>query len=1606
MIAGTRTRLVLAFVLCAGFFSVGSWQPARAAEEASAAGSFESAMRAAHLPEPLFATKPTTEAEDLALRQALLNYSRRQSPEDLTSLTSFLAAFPDSGWSAALLTNIGLSNLHYGYFSRALDAWRRAWLAGKDATDPQARALVDRAVGELARLQASLGHNEDLIELFAEIGDRAVTGSATEGVQVAREELTLAGKDPGHLFLCGPTALRMLLLAAHRNPASFDFLRWVKAGQKGTSLAEVDALATKAQFDHRLVFREPGEAVPLPSIVHWKVGHFAAIVGKANGRFEIEDPVFPGRTLWVTEAALDAEATGYFLAPADVAGGAHWRLVDATEAAGVWGKGQTNGTPVGIPGEQDPPANKPGQPGKPGGGGKPGKPGKPAKPGPGTKPPGGGSSPAASPPGCKGMCSPNIGEATVSVTLSDIPLGYTPPIGPSVEAGITYSQREDSQPANPSFSNLGPKWTLNWLTYISDDPTNLGANVSRYLSGGGAYFYTGYQSVSGLFTAQNYDGSVLSLVSSAPVTYRRQLPDGSAEIYGDSDGSATYPRRIFLSKVLDAQGNALTLHYDAQFRLTSLTDAVGRDTTLSYEVLGRPLLITKITDPFGRSARLSYDSLGRLASIADVIGITSSFGYDANSLVNTLTTPYGNTSFSFTAPGTSAPPRFVQITDPMGFNEREEWLEPAPIPNSDPTADVPVGMPLPPTNNYLVYRNSFHWDKKQYVLAACTPTGGCDYTKARNTHFLHDAANTNLKANVVESIKYPLESRIWFNYPGQTLSNIEGTYDQPIAIARVLDDGTTQMSRVSYDTDGFFVPTRTVDPLGRTTFLSYGNGIDLSAISQIAAGGVRQLIAQWVYNTQHLPTLYVDAAGKMTSYAYNAAGQLTSITNPLGQTTGFQYNATSDLTTITNANNVTAATYTYDAFDRVRTFTDSEGWSVTYDYDALDRLTKITYPDTTTEKYTYDKLDLASYQDREGKTWNYAHDANGRLTAVTNPVGQQVLFGYDQNDNLTTLTDPKSFATTWTYDVESRLTQKKYADNSTVTYTYETKTSRLKSVLDPRGQTKQYVYASDDRLTAITYLNAVSPTPNVAMAYDPFFPRLISVTDGIGTTQYSYFPVGVLGALQTQQESGPLASSTIAYAYDALGRLSSRTVSGAAAETFGYDAIGRLTSHGSDLGQFTLTYLGQTDQIVTRQLASSTVQTSWGYLPNSGDRRLASIGNTGYAAGQFSNYTFTTTPENFIHAITESSDSAAVFPAAGTQAASYNNLNELTTLAGQTRTYDANGNLTSDGQRNYSWDAEDRLVSITYPGQAGKLTTFGYDAQSRRVRISSTPAGGGSAVTTSFVWCGSAICQSRTAANAVKRQYLDEGEFIPGSPAQRIYYGIDQIGSVRRAFASTSSAPAYSYDPYGKPLQGTAPTTDFVYAGMFYNADSGLYLTQYRGYDPVAGRWLSRDPIGEATDPAGNLYAYVGGNPVSETDALGLDPMKIVHEIPADAVFYRAPNGAGFFAPPWANFCEERAAGEVNGLNPFAMNEAIGQGGKYDYQRSGNTFYTWYTNASNFGVGVYMNGAGASLSELHAIGGVYSYFKSSNANSAAQLNWWDQGWGAANNNEDPCACHE
>ena len=68
-------------------------------------------------------------------------------------------------------------------------------------------------------------------------------------------------------------------------------------------------------------------------------------------------------------------------------------------------------------------------------------------------------------------------------------------------------------------------------------------------------YYPGYNSATGAFAPQDNDASVLVLVSNSPVTYQRFLKDGSVEIYAQSDGSPTFPRDVFLTQIIDPQGN-------------------------------------------------------------------------------------------------------------------------------------------------------------------------------------------------------------------------------------------------------------------------------------------------------------------------------------------------------------------------------------------------------------------------------------------------------------------------------------------------------------------------------------------------------------------------------------------------------------------------------------------------------------------------------------------------------------------------------------------------------------------------------------------------------------------------------------------------------------------------------------------------------------------------------------------------------------------------------------------------------------------------------------------------------------------------------------------
>ena len=1415
--------------------------------------------------EPMVAIGSPSAEDTQALKAALATYAHQPDPLHLDALTTYLKEYPDSPWRVGLLTNLGLIHYHYGAFSKAINAWELAWREGSSATEQHEKAMVDRAFGELVRMHARIGHADRVAALLEEAAKRPLGGPATEAITGAKEGLWMMQNEPGVAYLCGPMALKSILALNDPKSSGIPILEQVRSSKNGVSLREVDRLAREVGLPYVMARREGDTPLPLPAVVHWKISHYAAVVGEQNGRYHIIDPTF-GNDLWIPKTVLNQESSGYFLIPKDKFG-AGWAKVASAEADKIHGMGYTGSN---NPTRTTPCDNK-------------------------------NSNTCSN--GTKGMATYDVHSMLVSLNIEDTPVGYNPPKGPAINLTLTYNQREAMQPSNFNFFNLGQKWTLNWLSYVQDDPTQPGASVMRYVSGGGAYNYGGYNGGTGAFTPETQLGAVLVRTLGSPITYERRLSNGSKEIYKQSDGAAFYPRRVFLSQVVDPAGNAVTLNYDSQMRLTSISDALGQQTTFAYQNPNNSLLITGVTDPFGRTAQINYDAQGRLIQITDAIGMKSQFAYDSSTFIQAMTTPYGTTKFVY---GENGSTRWLNVTDPQGNTERTEYGHNAPgIPFSETI--VPSGINT--FNAYINARNTFYWNKTAYKLAAG------DYTRAEIKHFLHLATNTNLTDGVLESVKRPLENRVWFNYPNQPWAGGTGGQEDVTAIARVLDDGSTQLIRKSYNSIGKL--TDRIDPLGRETVYEYdANQIDLLRVKQKNGSGY-DIVAAYTYNSQHLPLTYTDAAGQTTKFAYNAAGQLIQTVNPKGETTVYQYDANGYLLKIVNANGKTQLSFTYDVVGRLATQTDSEGYVQAFSYDGLNRLTRITYPDATYRAYAWDKLDLVTERDRLGRVTTYSYDSVRNLVGMTDPISRYTKFGYYENGQLESLTDGNGNVTTWYRDIEDRVTSKRYADGRSYNFAYESTNSRLKSVTDPLGQIKNYAYAQDNQPLSKSYSNAVNPTASVTFGYDPYYPRLASMNDGNGLTRFQYNPAGQLGANKIKLEDGPYQNDTVSYGYDTLGRIVTRTVD-TTPESLGFDAIGRLASDQNPLGSFSYQYLGQTDQ--TTRINGGTVTTSFAYEPNLLDRHLRKILNMARGGAQGALYR--TNAENLITHINEfgrpitradeadrddgdDQDNASgsvkhfayrydgvnrlidvraksgaqydydladnLLSAQGRQInfnASYNDVNQIVAANKTNYKYDANGNLLDDGQRQYSWDAENRLLSIADKTVAGKLTSFRYDGLSRRLAIIDQANANATPVEQRYLWCTQTLCQERDAQDNVTKHYYAQGEMQGATP---LYYASNHLGSVMEVFNSRGGIEATNdYDAYGNTTSTTkhGVNADFRYAGMFYHAPSKLYLTLYRAYDASTARWLSRDPIEE--NGGINLYAYVGGNPVSYTDPSGL----------------------------------------------------------------------------------------------------------------------------------------
>jgi len=1056
---------------------------------------------------------------------------------------------------------------------------------------------------------------------------------------------------------------------------------------------------------------------------------------------------------------------------------------------------------------------------------------------------------------------------------------------------VNYNQRDLFQPANFNYSNLGPKWTFRWISYITDNPYSPSADVQYYRMGGFTRVFTGFSSTTQTYALQQYDLTKLTRTSAN--SYLMLSRDGTQRIFSQPDGAIGTSRKVFLTQLISPGGESVKITYDSYLRIAALTDAIGQVTTISYDSTIDIYKITRITDPFGRSAAFSYDGFGRLVQITDAIGMSSQFVYDTGSdFINSLVTPYGTTRFT---KGESGSYRSLERLFPDGNRDRAEFNESTSlgIGQSVPVSQLPVGMAT--HNDYLAFRNTYYWSK-----IACAQAYG-DYTKAKIFHWLHtpDFANAS---SILESTKKALEGRVWRDYLGQSDPIAAATNSRPAHIGRVLDDGTTQL--YSYTYNSFGKPTQRIDPLGRTfTYVYDTNDIDLLEIRQIRAGN-NELLSKRVFNSQHRITSFTDAAGQTTIRTYNSHGQVLTVTNPKNQTIQYSYDSNGYVTNIQGAlpDPKDSISFTYDSVGRIRTYSNLDGYTLTFDYDALDRVTQVTHPDGTTETVNYNLLDVASLKDRAGRVSTFTHNSVRQLTQSTDTGGRSLFYQWCKCGAARSITDALGRTTTWDHDVQGRVTAKTFPDGSKINYLYENTISRVHQRIDEKLQITTLSFNLDNTVASKSYVNAAVPTPSVVYAYDRNYRRRASMTDGMGTTVYNYNPITSapsLGAGKLASVVGPLPNAAIIYTYDELGRRVTTSVNGSvSASTF--DVAGRITVRSNALGAFSYAYEGNS-QRPTTIIGPNGYTINLTYLDSLSDRRLQKVTYSqgavalaqfsyGYdtVAGRITNWvqqtaTAAPTVSSFVYdalnqlvAGVVQSNNAVVrnlawsYDAAGnrlteqangqTTSASYNTLNELTAMQ-----------PSPANSATYSWDAEHRLAAVV---SGTHRTEFAYDGRSRLAAIRDLNNG----VETSnrhFLWNGRLIVAELTSAGAVVKRFFPQGvRNESGASTGSYLYTKDHLGSVRQLVDSTGTVRGeFAYAPYGTRTQVSGILdSDFGYAGMFYHAGTGLNLTWFRAYDPAQGRWLSRDPLRGAEQRLGpNLYNYVHNDPINRFDPAGLD---------------------------------------------------------------------------------------------------------------------------------------
>jgi RHS repeat-associated protein len=754
------------------------------------------------------------------------------------------------------------------------------------------------------------------------------------------------------------------------------------------------------------------------------------------------------------------------------------------------------------------------------------------------------------------------------------------------------------------------------------------------------------------------------------------------------------------------------------------------------------------------------------------------------------------------------------------------------------------------------------------------------------------------------------------------------------------DGGGAQTSPVTtYEYDAAGQLLSVTDPLGRETAYQYdalGRRIKVTLPDPDGQGGDPSPEIEYDYDLAGNVVGTTDALGNVTAYAFDNLFRLISVTEADPDGTG-------------GGQSSPVTTYEYDAAGQLLSVTDPLGRETSYQYDPLGRRIKLIQPDPDgvggedppETDYEFDFAGhLVSVTDPLGNVTTYAYDNLYRRVSTTQPdpdaggalSAPVTSFSYDAAGNMTSLTDPVGNVTSWVYDAHNRTIEETNELEDTRYFEYDA-AGNLVEKTDRNGLVTEFAYDDLYRLATETWLDGETTVNTLSFEYDAAG-QMTDASDDVSSYTYTYNGLGQVTLIEIDnggplvelvQEFTPVGSRSLLAAsfddgggmdddfqnifyYDNIQRLVQIDQSGVqggntVAEkrvNFAYNAAGQFTS---------------IDRYKDLDGASGDLVATTAFVYD-GIGRLTDLTHT-HDTTTIADYDWTF---DAFSRVTSMSFTALVGDD-GSSAYTYDDTNQLTGAdhdfqTDETYEYDENGNrtmsgyatgdnnlTTSDGTYDYEyddegnrtkkthislgdyvtyeWDHRNRLVGVEFRTSGDVLTKrveYEYDLFNRRISKRVDDDGDtNSDWAQRFVYDGDSIVLVFDDTGSLTNRYLhgpavDQILADEDSLGEVLWPLADNLGTVRDLVDSDGDVVNHlTYNAFGAITSQTAPSLEplFTYTGREWDPDVELYFYRARWYDPVLAQFISQDPIAfAAQDP--NLRRYVSNAPTIHVDPFGL----------------------------------------------------------------------------------------------------------------------------------------